>query len=63
MPNRCHINTMKRFTLRLTEAEYIKLKTYCEELHISMNDVVRQLIREWTPSTKAAAQNGHKEDP
>jgi len=54
---------MKRFTLRLTEAEYIKLKTYCEELHISMNDVVRQLIREWTPSTKAAAQNGHKEDP
>lgn len=53
---------MKRFTLRLTEAEYIKLKTYCEELHISMNDVVRQLIREWTPSSKAAAQTRHKED-
>ena len=41
---------MKRFTLRLTEAEYIKLKTYCEEIQISMNDVVRQLIREWTPN-------------
>lgn len=38
---------MKRFSLRLTEAEYIKLKRYCEELHLSMNDVIRQLIREW----------------
>ncbi len=41
---------MKRFTLRLTETEYMKLKTYCDELHISMNDVVRQLIREWKPT-------------
>lgn len=41
---------MKRFSLRLTEAEYIKLKAYCEELQISMNDVIRQLIREWSPS-------------
>ncbi len=40
---------MKRFSLRLTNAEYIKLKTYCEELSISMNDVIRQLIREWNP--------------
>lgn len=40
---------MKRFSLRLTDAEYIKLKSYCEELNISMNDVIRQLIREWSP--------------
>ncbi|AFZ43421.1 molybdenum-pterin binding domain-containing protein [Halothece sp. PCC 7418] len=45
---------MKRFTLRLTEAEYIKLKNYCDELHISMNDVVRQLIREWTPTSQTS---------
>ena len=45
---------MKRFTLRLTEAEYIKLKKYCDELHLSMNDVVRQLIREWTPTEKSS---------
>ncbi len=43
---------MKRFSLRLTEVEYIKLKAYCEELHISMNDVIRQLIREWMPNVK-----------
>ena len=41
---------MKRFSLRLTEAEYTKLKTYCDELHISMNDVIRQLIRDWNPN-------------
>ena len=40
---------MKRFSLRLTEAEYIKIKNYCDELHLSMNDVIRQLIREWSP--------------
>lgn len=40
---------MKRFSLRLTEAEYIKLKIYCETIQVSMNDVVRQLIREWSP--------------
>ncbi len=43
---------MKRFSLRLTEAEYLKLKIYCEELHLSMNDVIRHLIREWNPNTK-----------
>ncbi len=43
---------MKRFSLRLTEAEYSKIKTYCEDLQISMNDVLRQLVREWTPSPK-----------
>ena len=41
---------MKGFSLRLTEAEYIKLKNYCQELHLSMNDVIRQLIREWVPN-------------
>lgn len=40
---------MKRFSLRLTEAEYNKLKNYCQELQLSMNDVLRQLIREWNP--------------
>ncbi|MEM8674717.1 MAG: ribbon-helix-helix protein, CopG family [Cyanobacteria bacterium P01_G01_bin.67] len=43
---------MKRFSLRLSEAEYIKLKLYCEELHVSMNDVVRELIRNWKPKIK-----------
>ncbi|MBZ8181704.1 MAG: ribbon-helix-helix domain-containing protein [Oscillatoria sp. PMC 1051.18] len=38
---------MKRFSLRLTEAEYKKLKTYCEQVKVSMNDVIRELIREW----------------
>ena len=49
--NQCHISPMKRFSLRLTEAEYIKLKTYCTNIHLSMNDVVRQLIREWSPNS------------
>jgi len=40
---------MKRFSLRLTEAEYMKLKFYCEEINVSMNDVVRELIRNWDP--------------
>ena len=53
---------MKRFSLRLTEAEYIKLKTHCDEFQISMNDVVRQLIREWTPSVVQSLENiRHKE--
>ncbi|QDZ38823.1 CopG family transcriptional regulator [Euhalothece natronophila Z-M001] len=47
---------MKRFTLRLSEAEYLKLKNYCDELHISMNDVVRQLIREWQPKPEISLQ-------
>ncbi len=42
---------MKRFSLRLTEAEHMKLKIYCDELHLSMNDVIRHLIREWHPDT------------
>ena len=40
---------MKRFSLRLTEAEYIKLKIYCEEINVSMNYVIRELIRDWKP--------------
>lgn len=43
---------MKRFSLRLTEAEHLKLKIYCEELKLSMNDVIRQLVREWSPDGK-----------
>ena len=43
---------MKRFSLRLTEAEHMKLKVYCEELHLSMNDVIRRLIREWRPNVE-----------
>ncbi len=46
---------MKRFSLRLTEPEYMKLKSYCEELHISMNDVIRQLIRDWNPTCENLA--------
>lgn len=44
---------MKRFSLRLTEAEYNKLKNYCEQLQISMNDVIRHLLREWNPNLSA----------
>jgi hypothetical protein len=33
----------------MTEAEYEKVKTYCDRLQISMNDVLRELIREWEP--------------
>ncbi len=51
---------MKRFSLRLTEAEYIKLKSYCQDLQISMNDVIRQLIREWdTTEDKTRSQENH----
>lgn len=50
--NWCYFNAMKRFSLRLTEAEYIKLKIYCEKIQLSMNDVVRQLIREWSPDSE-----------
>lgn len=53
---------MKRFSLRLTEAEYIKLKIYCEELQISMNDVVRQLIREWKPNSKKIYKSIEREE-
>ena len=53
---------MKRFSLRLTEAEHMKLKIYCEELHLSMNDVIRQLIREWKPKVEKIEKNMLKED-
>lgn len=53
---------MKRFSLRLTEAEYIKLKKYCDELNISMNDVVRQLIRQWRPKVEIANHRIEQED-
>jgi hypothetical protein len=51
---------MKRFSLRLTEAEYFKLKTYCDELHLSMNDVIRQLIREWEVSIEIIDKSSSK---
>ena len=53
---------MKRFSLRLSEAEYSKLKTYCEELQISMNDVLRQLVREWRPNLKTLDKITKKRD-
>ena len=53
---------MKRFSLRLSEAEYSKLKTYCEKLQISMNDVLRQLIREWNPNPKTVDKARKQED-
>ena len=53
---------MKRFSLRLSEAEYSKLKTYCKDLQISMNDVLRQLVREWMPNPKTENQARNKED-
>ena len=52
---------MKRFSLRLTETEYIKLKFYCEELHLSMNDVIRQLIREWKPDREILEKTRQKQ--
>lgn len=57
-----HFDIMKRFSLRLTEAEYMKLKFYCEELHISMNDVVRELIRNWEPRIIMLNNETKKED-
>ena len=53
---------MKRFSLRLSEAEYSKLKTYCEDLQISMNDLLRQLVREWSPNPKTEYRVRNKED-
>lgn len=52
---------MKRFSLRLSETEYRKLKTYCETLEISMNDVLRQLVRDEIPNPKAL-DNARKEE-
>lgn len=40
---------MKRFSLRMADAEYDKVKEYSEKNEISINDIVRQLIREWKP--------------
>ncbi|MDJ0898915.1 MAG: ribbon-helix-helix protein, CopG family [Xenococcus sp. MO_188.B8] len=53
---------MKRFSLRLSEAEYSKLKTYCKDLQISMNDVLRQLVREYVPRSKIGDQAINKEN-
>ena len=53
---------MKRFSLRLSEAEYSKVKTYCEDLQISMNDVLRQLVRDWLPSPKTEYKARNKDN-
>ncbi|MEM7589974.1 MAG: CopG family transcriptional regulator [Cyanobacteria bacterium P01_A01_bin.83] len=52
---------MKRFSLRLTEAEYMKLKFYCEEIHVSMNDVIRELVRNWQPQINKVDQEVKQE--
>ena len=49
---------MKRFSLRMTNEEYEKLKAHCDCIQVSMNDVIRQLIREWNPEQ----QNPHRSD-
>lgn len=54
-------DVMKRFSLRLTEAEYMKLKIYCEDIHVSMNDVIRELIREWQPKTMNQSKSTERE--
>ena len=56
-----HFNAMKRFSLRLTEAEYMKLKFYCEEFHVSMNDVIRELVRNWRPEINTVDQEVKQE--
>ena len=53
---------MKRFSLRLSEAEYSKVKAYCEDLQISMNDLLRQLVREWIPNQIIEDKALNKED-
>ena len=40
---------MKRFSLRMSDAEYEKVKEYSVKNEISINDIVRQIIREWKP--------------
>jgi hypothetical protein len=52
---------MKRFSLRLSEAEYQKLKTYCDFIKVSMNDTVRQIIREWEPEIFILKESEKKE--
>lgn len=52
---------MKRFSLRLTEAEYLKLKVYSEKIQVSMNYVLRELIREWSPKENVVEETTLKD--
>ena len=40
---------MKRTTLRLSDQEYAKISEYAIATEQSINDVVRQIIRDWKP--------------
>lgn len=40
---------MKRTTLRLSDEEYTKILEYAEAKEQSINDVIRQVIRDWKP--------------
>jgi hypothetical protein len=40
---------MKRTTLRLSDEEYVKVSEYAITTEQSINDVVRQIIRDWKP--------------
>lgn len=40
---------MKRTSLRLSDEEYAKVVAYAEKTEQSINDVIRELIRQWSP--------------
>jgi len=40
---------MKRFSLRLSDEELAKVTKYAEETEQSINDVIRQVVRQWKP--------------
>ena len=40
---------MKRFTLRLSDEELAKVSEYAEKTEQSINDVIRQIVRDWKP--------------
>jgi len=40
---------MKRFSLRLSDEELVKVTEYAEKTEQSINDVIRQIIRQWKP--------------
>ncbi|WP_071592309.1 ribbon-helix-helix domain-containing protein [Pseudanabaena sp. PCC 6802] len=42
---------MKRSSLRLSDEEYAKVSEYAEKTEQSINDVIRQIIREWKPKS------------
>ena len=40
---------MKRTTLRISDEEYAKVLEYAGAKEQSLNDVIRQIIRDWKP--------------